>query len=342
VADAYQRRIARPAGVRGQPPAPRRRAGPDAGRRDVAVGDLRTGQGPAHRRLVAHADPAGERAAGAAQAGAGRRPADLHRDGAGLPPAGLPTRPQQHGPAGDPLHRRRPPVLGGLSGRGGAVRDGVDARLCPPARRRAVVGSRAGAPGGGLRRGRGHEHAAAGRARRPTGRTEPTDSAGSRTERARRAVAEEQGRIARELHDVVAHHMSVISVQAGMAGYVFGSDPGAAHARHRGGRRGRRRREAVDLARTTAPDVVLMDIRMPGMDGIEATRRIGADDNLAGVRILVLTTFDLDEYVYAALRAGASGFLLKDAGPSGCFGLGSRAQAVVLAYESGLVKPASR
>jgi DNA-binding NarL/FixJ family response regulator len=71
-------------------------------------------------------------------------------------------------------------------------------------------------------------------------------------------------------------------------------------------------REAVELVRRLEPDVVLMDVRMPVMDGIEATRRIG----LAGVRsrVLVLTTFDLDEYVYEALRAGASGFLLKDAG----------------------------
>ncbi|MBD0338626.1 MAG: response regulator transcription factor [Thermoleophilia bacterium] len=69
--------------------------------------------------------------------------------------------------------------------------------------------------------------------------------------------------------------------------------------------------EAVTAARELAPDVVLMDVRMPGMDGIEATRRIvGAD---RGTRVLVLTTFDLDEYVYEALRAGASGFLLKDA-----------------------------
>jgi DNA-binding NarL/FixJ family response regulator len=71
-------------------------------------------------------------------------------------------------------------------------------------------------------------------------------------------------------------------------------------------------REAVELARTAQPDVVLMDVRMPGMDGIEATRRIAQ----AGLpsRVLMLTTFDLDEYVYEALRAGASGFLLKDAG----------------------------
>ncbi|WP_028057439.1 response regulator [Candidatus Solirubrobacter pratensis] len=70
--------------------------------------------------------------------------------------------------------------------------------------------------------------------------------------------------------------------------------------------------QALELARRLEPDVVLMDIRMPGMDGIEATRRIG----LAGLRtrVLVLTTFDLDEHVYDGLRAGASGFLLKDAG----------------------------
>ena len=69
--------------------------------------------------------------------------------------------------------------------------------------------------------------------------------------------------------------------------------------------------EAVTLARELAPDVVLMDVRMPVMDGIEATRRIV--DGEGAPRVLVLTTFDLDEYVYEALRAGASGFLLKDA-----------------------------
>jgi DNA-binding NarL/FixJ family response regulator len=74
-------------------------------------------------------------------------------------------------------------------------------------------------------------------------------------------------------------------------------------------------REAVDIARRVFPRVVLMDIRMPVLDGLEATRRICADPTLAETRVLVLTTFDLDEYVYAALRAGASGFLLKDAGP---------------------------
>jgi DNA-binding NarL/FixJ family response regulator len=73
--------------------------------------------------------------------------------------------------------------------------------------------------------------------------------------------------------------------------------------------------EAVALARELRPDVVLMDIRMPLKDGIEATREIVADRSTADTRILILTTFDLDEYVYEALRAGASGFLLKDADP---------------------------
>jgi DNA-binding NarL/FixJ family response regulator len=70
--------------------------------------------------------------------------------------------------------------------------------------------------------------------------------------------------------------------------------------------------QAVDSARRLTPDVVLMDIRMPEMDGIEATQRIAAREGEAGPRVLLLTTFDLDEYVYDALRAGASGFLLKD------------------------------
>ncbi len=73
--------------------------------------------------------------------------------------------------------------------------------------------------------------------------------------------------------------------------------------------------EAVALAARTRPDVVLMDIRMPGMTGIQATERILAEAVDPAPRVLVLTTFDLDEYVYGALRAGASGFLLKDAGP---------------------------
>jgi DNA-binding NarL/FixJ family response regulator len=74
--------------------------------------------------------------------------------------------------------------------------------------------------------------------------------------------------------------------------------------------------EALAAARSSRPDIVLMDIRMPVMHGLEATRRIIADEQLFGVRVIVLTTFELDEYVFEALRAGASGFLLKDIEPS--------------------------
>jgi DNA-binding NarL/FixJ family response regulator len=73
--------------------------------------------------------------------------------------------------------------------------------------------------------------------------------------------------------------------------------------------------DAVAVAKHLRPDVFLMDIRMPGLDGLDATRRITGDPELAGVRIIMLTTFDLDDYVYEALRSGASGFLLKDARP---------------------------
>jgi DNA-binding NarL/FixJ family response regulator len=74
-------------------------------------------------------------------------------------------------------------------------------------------------------------------------------------------------------------------------------------------------RQAVDLARRLRPDVCLVDIRMPGLDGIEATRSLAGPDVDDPLAVVVITTFDLDEYVYAALRAGARGFLLKDAGP---------------------------
>jgi len=73
--------------------------------------------------------------------------------------------------------------------------------------------------------------------------------------------------------------------------------------------------QAIELARRLRPDVVLMDIRMPHLDGLEATRQLSSDQTLAASRLLILTTFDLDAYVYEALRAGASGFLLKDAPP---------------------------
>ncbi|OEU85090.1 response regulator transcription factor [Streptomyces oceani] len=74
--------------------------------------------------------------------------------------------------------------------------------------------------------------------------------------------------------------------------------------------------EAVRLARELRPDVVLMDVRMPERDGLQATRDIAADSRLGQVHVLILTTFDVDEYVYGALRAGASGFLLKDTDPT--------------------------
>jgi DNA-binding NarL/FixJ family response regulator len=74
--------------------------------------------------------------------------------------------------------------------------------------------------------------------------------------------------------------------------------------------------QAVSLAKVLVPDVVLMDIRMPDLDGLEATRQIAAEPRLAGVRIVILTTFGLDEYLFDALRYGASGFLVKDTEPA--------------------------
>jgi DNA-binding NarL/FixJ family response regulator len=74
--------------------------------------------------------------------------------------------------------------------------------------------------------------------------------------------------------------------------------------------------EAVQLTRRHRPDIVLMDIRMPGTDGLAATRAIAADDRLDGVRIIILTTFELDEYVFEAIRAGASGFIVKHTKPA--------------------------
>jgi DNA-binding NarL/FixJ family response regulator len=74
--------------------------------------------------------------------------------------------------------------------------------------------------------------------------------------------------------------------------------------------------EAIAQARTSRPDVVLMDVRMPNLDGLEATRRIVTDPELTGVRVLILTTFEVDEYVFEALRSGASGFVVKDIEPA--------------------------
>lgn len=89
-------------------------------------------------------------------------------------------------------------------------------------------------------------------------------------------------------------------------------------------------RQAVELARRTRPDVILMDIRMPQLDGIAALRQIVADPDLGGVRVIILTTFELDEYVFEALQAGAAGFLIKDTEPAEML----RAIRVVAAGES--------
>jgi DNA-binding NarL/FixJ family response regulator len=87
---------------------------------------------------------------------------------------------------------------------------------------------------------------------------------------------------------------------------------------------------ALDLARELKPDVVLMDIRMPVLDGLVATRRIAEDPGLAGVKVIILTTFELDEYVFSALRDGAAGFLVKDTEPADLL----RAVRVVAAGEA--------
>jgi DNA-binding NarL/FixJ family response regulator len=113
--------------------------------------------------------------------------------------------------------------------------------------------------------------------------------------------------------------------------------------------------EALAATRENDPDVVLMDVRMPNLDGIDATKRLVAAG--ARARVLMLTTFDLDEYVYRAMKAGASGFLLKKIAEQLVLeattikshvarllqklGLRDRAQAIVFAYESGIVRPGS-
>ena len=96
--------------------------------------------------------------------------------------------------------------------------------------------------------------------------------------------------------------------------------------------------EALALCRDLAPDLVLMDIRMPGVDGLSATRQITEDHRLDGVRVLILTTFEIDEYVYEALRAGASGFLVKHTEPEELI----RAVRVVAAGDSLLSPGATR
>jgi DNA-binding NarL/FixJ family response regulator len=96
--------------------------------------------------------------------------------------------------------------------------------------------------------------------------------------------------------------------------------------------------EAIALARETNPDVVLMDLSMPGVDGLEATRRIAADEQLAGVKVIIITTYETDERVFETLRAGASGFLLKDAEPQELL----RGIAIVAAGDSLLAPSVTR
>ena len=95
--------------------------------------------------------------------------------------------------------------------------------------------------------------------------------------------------------------------------------------------------DAIRVVRRTTPDVVLMDVRMPGMDGIEAVRRIASDPDLKEVRVIVLTTFGLDEYVFGALRAGARGFLVKDATPERLLDAVRRVAAGAVVLGDGLV-----
>jgi DNA-binding NarL/FixJ family response regulator len=113
-------------------------------------------------------------------------------------------------------------------------------------------------------------------------------------------------------------------------------------------------RAALQLARRTRPDVLLLDIRMPGMDGLATLREITADPTLASTRVVIVTTFEIDQYVSEALQAGASGFILKDAEPAellratvrthisramGKLGARDRAQLVVFAVRAGPVLP---